>query len=81
MVDKVKRTVDALALELEEAMQKDLFEATQNLENFVELIGKPYQDLAQHRLDELLETQKKLTNIEKELEILRIEIQNLHVPQ
>ena len=80
-VDKVKRAASALTLELEEAMQKDLLEATQNLENFVKLIGKPYQDLAKHRLDELLKMEEKLTNAEKKLETLRIEIQNLHIPQ
>ncbi|XP_057484271.1 probable transmembrane GTPase FZO-like, chloroplastic isoform X1 [Actinidia eriantha] len=80
-VDKVKRTAGVLTLELEEAMQKDLLEATQNLENFVKLIGKPYQDLAQRRLDELLKTEEKLTKAEKKLETLRIEIQNLHIPQ
>ena len=62
-------------------MEKDLLEATQNLENFVKLIGKPYQDLAKHRLDELLKMEEKLTNAEKKLETLRIEIQNLHSPQ
>ncbi|XP_059660506.1 probable transmembrane GTPase FZO-like, chloroplastic [Cornus florida] len=79
MVDKVKRTVDALSRELEEAMQKDLGESIENLENFVELIGKPYLDIAQQRLDKLLDTQDELTNIEKKLEALQIEIQNLHV--
>ncbi|GMP99822.1 hypothetical protein CsSME_00047154 [Camellia sinensis var. sinensis] len=79
MVDKVKRTADGLARELEEAMQKDLLETTENLENFVKLIGQPYQDLAECSLNELLETQEKLKDIEKELDKLRIEIQNLHV--
>ncbi|XP_058197858.1 probable transmembrane GTPase FZO-like, chloroplastic isoform X2 [Rhododendron vialii] len=80
-IDKVKRTADALALEMEEAMQKDLFEATQNLENFVKLIGKPYQDSAQSRLDGLLKMQENLTDVEKKLETLQIEIQNLHISQ
>lgn len=66
---------------MEDAMQKDLSEATQNLENFVKLIGKPYQDLAQSRLDELLKTQEKLTDVEKKVETLQVEIQNLHMPQ
>lgn len=66
---------------MEEAMQKDLFEATQNLENFVKLIGKPYQDSAQSRLDELLKMQENLTDVEKKLETLQIEIQNLHISQ
>ena len=77
----MERAASALTLELEEAMQKDLLEATQNLENFVKLIGKPYQDLAQRRLDELLKMEEKLTNAEKKLVKLRIEIQNLHIHQ
>ncbi|CAK9176861.1 unnamed protein product [Ilex paraguariensis] len=79
VVDKVKRTADALACELEEAMQKDLLETTENLENFVKLIGKPYQDLMQNRLDKLLETEDELTKAEEKLRTLRIEIQNLHI--
>lgn len=79
MVDKVKRTADGLARELEEAMQKDLLETTRNVEDFVKLIGKPYQVRAQNRLDELLATAEELTIIEKKLKSLRIDIQNLHV--
>ncbi|KAA8543233.1 hypothetical protein F0562_021272 [Nyssa sinensis] len=80
LVDKVKRTANALARELEEAMQKDLLETTENLENFVKFIGKPYQELAQQRVDKLLETQEQLTNAENKLKALQIEIQNLHLP-
>lgn len=79
VVDKVKRTADGLARELEEAMQKELLETTSNVEDFVKLIGKPYQVRAQNRLDELLETAEELTIIEKKLISLRIDIQNLHV--
>ncbi|KAJ8543169.1 hypothetical protein K7X08_005692 [Anisodus acutangulus] len=79
VVDKVKSTADGLARELEEAMQKDLLEATRNVEDFVKLIGKPYQDRAQNRLDELLATAEELTIIEKKLKSLRNDIQNLHV--
>ncbi|XP_055813276.1 probable transmembrane GTPase FZO-like, chloroplastic isoform X2 [Solanum dulcamara] len=79
VVDKVKRTADGLARELEEAMQKDLLETTRNVEDFVKLIGKPYQVRAQNRLDELLATAEELTIIEKKLKSLRIDIQNLHV--
>ncbi|KAK4357375.1 hypothetical protein RND71_022985 [Anisodus tanguticus] len=79
VVDKVKRTADGLARELEEAMQKDLLETTRNVEDFVKLIGKPYQDRAQNRLDELLVTAEELTIIEKKLKSLRNDIQNLHV--
>lgn len=79
MVDKVKRTADALGRELEEAMQKDLVETKESLENFVKLIGKPYQDLAQQRLESLLAAQEKLTSMESTIKTLQIEIQNLHI--
>ncbi|KAL3359108.1 hypothetical protein AABB24_015927 [Solanum stoloniferum] len=79
VVNKVKRTADGLARELEEAMQKDLLETTRNVEDFVKLIGEPYQVRAQNRLDELLATAEELTIIEKNLKSLRIDIQNLHV--
>ncbi|KAK3001161.1 hypothetical protein RJ639_021757 [Escallonia herrerae] len=79
VVDKVKRTADALARELEEAMEKDLLETTESLENFVKLIGKPYQDSAQSRLGKLLRTQDELTNVEEKLKALQIEIQNFHI--
>lgn len=79
VVDKVKRTADGIARELEEAMQKDLLETTRNVEDFVKLIGKPYQDRAQKRLYELLATAEELTIIEKKLKSLRIDVQTLHV--
>lgn len=81
MIDKVKRSGDALARQLEEAMQKDLMEATDSLSNFVTVIGKPYKEGAQDRLNKLLETQDELTAIEKKLETLQIAIQNFHVPR
>lgn len=79
MIDKVKRTADALARELEEAMRKDLLEAVENMENFVKLVAEPYQDAAQHKLENLLRIQDEISNIEKELQTLQFEIQNLHV--
>ncbi|XP_042007040.1 probable transmembrane GTPase FZO-like, chloroplastic [Salvia splendens] len=81
VVDKVKRTANALARELEEAMQKDLVEATSRLSNFVTLIGKPYKEAAQDRLNKLLGTQQELAATQKKLETLQIEIQNFHVPR
>ncbi|WJZ90194.1 hypothetical protein VitviT2T_009357 [Vitis vinifera] len=79
MIEKVTRAADAFARELEVAMQKDLLETVENLENFVKLIAKPYQDEAQNRLDKLLEIQDELSNVEKKLQTLQIQIQNLHV--
>ncbi|KAL5561669.1 hypothetical protein UlMin_031416 [Ulmus minor] len=79
MIDKVKKTADALAFELEEAMQNDLSEALEKMENFVKIVAKPYQDAAQVRVENLLGIQDEISNIEKELQKLQIEIQNLHV--
>lgn len=79
MIDKVKRTADALARELEEAMQKDLLEAIENMENFVQIVAEPYQDAAQHKLENLLGIQDEISSIKKELQTLQVEIQNLHV--
>ncbi|ONH93596.1 hypothetical protein PRUPE_8G241300 [Prunus persica] len=79
MIDKVKRTADVLAREVEEAMQKDLSEAIGNMESFVKNISQPYQDTAQQRLEKLLELQDEISNVDKQLQTLRIEIQNLHV--
>ena len=79
MVDQVNRIADGLAREVEEAMQKDLMKTVGNVENFVRTIGKPYQDAAQKRLDKLLELQEELSNVDKKLRTLRIEIQNANV--
>lgn len=79
MIDKVKKKADTLAYELEEAMKRDLAEAVENLDAFVRVIGKPYQDQAQNRLNKLVEIQEEISNIEKKLRTLQVEIQNLHV--
>ncbi|RYR74086.1 hypothetical protein Ahy_A02g008702 isoform D [Arachis hypogaea] len=79
VIDKVKATAEKLASELEEAMKKDFNEAMENLNNYVKILGKPYQDQAQNRLNMLLEIQEELSNVEKKLRTLQVEIQNLHV--
>lgn len=75
----MKRTADSFSRKLEEAMEKDLLETTTSLTNFVALVGKPYQETAQDRVNKLLGTLDELAAIEKKLETLQIEIQNLHV--
>lgn len=75
----MKKTADALGQELEDAMQKDLQETTENLEKFVRIIGEPYQDAAQNRLHKLLEVKDELSNVRETLKLLQVEIQNLHV--
>lgn len=79
MVNKVKRAGGALARELEEAMQQDLLEAIDNLEKYVRFVGKPYQDVMQRRLEKLSGTLDKLTDVERKLQALRFEIENLHI--
>ncbi|KAL0435746.1 UNVERIFIED_CONTAM: putative transmembrane GTPase FZO-like, chloroplastic [Sesamum radiatum] len=79
VVSKVRRTADVLARQVEEAMEKDLLDATDRLNNFVRLIGKPYQETAQDRVNKLLGTLAELAAIQEQLETLQIEIQNLHV--
>ncbi|KAK8630710.1 hypothetical protein V6N13_079491 [Hibiscus sabdariffa] len=79
IIEKVKKTADALGRELEDAMQKDLQETTENLENFVRIIGEPYRDAARNRLNKLLEVKDELSNAREGLKMLQVEIQNLHV--
>ncbi|GAV57786.1 MMR_HSR1 domain-containing protein, partial [Cephalotus follicularis] len=79
LVDKVNRIADAVACEVEDAMQKDLLEATEKLLKFVKMAGKPYEDAARERLDKLLDIQEELSNVQKTLRTLQVEIQNLHI--
>ncbi|XP_076923259.1 putative transmembrane GTPase FZO-like, chloroplastic [Bidens hawaiensis] len=79
VVDKVKRTADNIARKLEEAMQKDLVETTDSLENYVKFVGKPYQEVAQSKLDELVSIQNELTKMEERLKTLQVNVQNLHL--
>lgn len=78
VVNKVNKTVDALARGLEEAMQKDLLDTVTNMENFINIISKPYQEAAQSRLDKILKLQDELSAVQDRLRMLQIEIQNLH---
>lgn len=80
MIEKVNKTAEALARELDEAMQKDLMDSITSLESFVKLLGKPYQDAAQETVDRLTGIQDELSSVEKRLQILQVEIQSIHVP-
>lgn len=79
VVDKVNKVADGLARQLEEGMEKDLLESISKLENFVKIIGKPYQEEAQNRLDWLLDIQNELAVVGRKLQNLQVEIQNIHV--
>ncbi|KAI3986038.1 hypothetical protein MKX01_039120 [Papaver californicum] len=79
MAEKVQRTADAVACELEKDMRKDLLQNIEDLDNFVKSISKPYQDAAQQRIDSLSKTQEELTGMQQKLQSLQFKIQNLHV--
>ncbi|KAF2617081.1 hypothetical protein F2Q68_00038193 [Brassica cretica] len=79
IIGKVNKVADALAQQLEDAMQKDLSDATNNLVNFVNIVAKPYREEAQLRHDRLLGIQKELSDIRSKLQLLQVEIDNLHV--
>ncbi|CAH8283628.1 unnamed protein product [Eruca vesicaria subsp. sativa] len=79
IIGKVNKAADALAQQLEDAMQKDLSDATNNLVNFVNIVAKPYREEAQLRLDRLLGIGKELSDIRSKLQLLQVEIDNLHV--
>lgn len=75
----MKSIADTVEQEIVEAMQKDLLMTIKNMEDFVSLVGKPYEEAAQQRLDKLLDTQEQLTIIEKKLQTLQVELQNFHL--
>ncbi|KAL9236019.1 hypothetical protein vseg_010733 [Gypsophila vaccaria] len=79
VINKVKSIANSVGQEIEEAMQKDLLATIKNMECSVAEIGKPYEDAAQKRLDELTNTQEELTEMEKKLKALQVELQNLHL--
>lgn len=79
IIGKVNKVADALAQQLEDSMRKDLSDATNNLVNFVNIVAKPYREEAQLRLDHLLGIQKELSDIRSKLQLLQVDIDNLHV--
>uniref|UniRef100_A0A803MX97 G domain-containing protein n=1 Tax=Chenopodium quinoa TaxID=63459 RepID=A0A803MX97_CHEQI len=79
VLDSVKNIADVVEKEIVDAMQKDLSTTVKNMEDFVSLVGKPYEEAAQQRLHKLLETREQLTVVEKKLQTLQVELQNLHL--
>uniref|UniRef100_A0A1J3I5A0 Uncharacterized protein in xynA 3'region n=1 Tax=Noccaea caerulescens TaxID=107243 RepID=A0A1J3I5A0_NOCCA len=79
IIGKVNKVADALAQQLEDAMQKDLSDAKNNLVNFVNIVAKPYREEAQLRLDRLLGIEKEVSDIRSRLHLLEVEIDNIHV--
>ena len=66
-----------MARDIDDAMQKDLVQATDKLAQFVEAISKPYQAAAQENVNQLLEIQEELGGIEQKLRAMKVQIQRL----
>ncbi|KAH7677071.1 Dynamin GTPase protein [Dioscorea alata] len=77
-IEKVRRVADGLARDIDDAMQKDLAQATDKLAQFVEVISKPYQDAAQDNVNRLLEIQEELGSIEQKMWAMKVRIQSLN---
>ncbi|KAJ3676280.1 hypothetical protein LUZ60_003692 [Juncus effusus] len=78
-VDKIAKVADALALEVEEAMQKDLKQSSQKLSRFVESVCEPYREAAQRRIDYLESVRAELARVEESVRSLKVDIQNVNV--
>ncbi|XP_062231289.1 probable transmembrane GTPase FZO-like, chloroplastic [Phragmites australis] len=79
-IEKVSKAADALSGKVDEAIQKDISQSANKLVNFVEVISKPYQDACQRKIDWLQGVQGELSVVERKLQSLKVEIQNLHGP-
>ncbi|RLN30223.1 hypothetical protein C2845_PM05G24250 [Panicum miliaceum] len=77
-IEKVNKAADELARKVDEAIQKDISQSANNLVRFVEVISKPYQEACQQKVDWLQGVQVELSSVERELQTLKVEIQNLH---
>jgi len=77
-IEKVNKAADELSRKVDEAIQKDISQSANNLVRFVEVISKPYQEACQQRVDWLRGVQGELSSVERELQTLKVEIQNLH---
>lgn len=77
-IEKVNKAADELSRKVDEAIQKDISQSATNLIRFVEVISKPYQEACQRKIDWLQGVQGELSTIERKLQTLKVEIQNLH---
>ncbi|OEL25369.1 putative transmembrane GTPase FZO-like, chloroplastic [Dichanthelium oligosanthes] len=77
-IEKVNKAADELSRKVDEAMQKDISQSANNLVRFVEVISKPYQEACQRKIDWLQGVQGELSAVERKLQTLKVEIQNLH---
>ncbi|GJN14327.1 hypothetical protein PR202_gb01138 [Eleusine coracana subsp. coracana] len=78
-VEKITKSADALSRKVDEAIEKDISLCANNrLVHFVENISKPYQDACQQKVDWLQGVQGELSGVERKLQTLKVEIQNIH---
>jgi len=77
-IEKVNKAADELSRKVDEAIQKDISQSATNLIRFVEVISKPYQEACQRKIDWLQGVQGELSAVERKLQTLKVEIQNLH---
>ncbi|CAN6328401.1 unnamed protein product [Urochloa humidicola] len=77
-IEKVNKAADELSRKVDEAIQKDISESADNLVRFVEDVSKPYQEACQQKVDWLQGVQGELSAVERKLQTLKVEIQNLH---
>jgi hypothetical protein len=77
-IQKVNKAADELSRKVDEAIQKDISQSATNLIRFVEVISKPYQEACQRKIDWLQGVQGELSAVERKLQTLKVEIQNLH---
>ncbi|KAL6620187.1 hypothetical protein ACP70R_035326 [Stipagrostis hirtigluma subsp. patula] len=77
-VEKVSKAADELSRRVDEAIQKDISHSADKLVHYVEVISKPYQDACQLKIDWLQGVQGELSAVERKLQTLKVEIQNLH---
>ncbi|KAG0517934.1 hypothetical protein BDA96_09G131800 [Sorghum bicolor] len=77
-IQKVNKAADELSRKVDEAIQKDIAQSANDLIRFVEVISKPYQEACQRKIDWLQGVQGELSAVERKLQTLKVEIQNLH---
>ncbi|XP_037469462.1 probable transmembrane GTPase FZO-like, chloroplastic isoform X1 [Triticum dicoccoides] len=77
-VEKVSKAADELSRKVDEAIQKDISQSGSKLVQFVDTASKPYQEACQRKIDWLQGVQGELSAVERKLQTLKIDIQNLH---
>lgn len=77
-VEKIIKSADALSQKVDEAIEKDILQSSNKLVHFVETMSKPYQDACQQKIDWLQGVQGELSGVERKLQTLKVEIQNIH---